>query len=169
MDREECLRFLKERVSFHLIEHPAVFNMEETDALHIPHEEQIAKNLFLRDDKKAHYYLVAVHGRKQVDLKALQREIGSRRLTFASEADLKRYVGVKQGSVTPLGLLGASDHKVRFYLDAEFWYQQIGMHPMENTATVFMEAEALMQLLHGAGCGADWLNIPERTAKSNRD
>ena len=39
MDREECLRFLKERVSFHLIEHPAVFNMEETDALHIPHCE----------------------------------------------------------------------------------------------------------------------------------
>lgn len=160
MTKDECLQFLKEKVQFTIYEHPAVYNMEETHALHLPHEEQIAKNLFLRDDKKRNYYLVTVYGSRKIDLKALQKEIGSRRLTFASEADLERYLGVKQGSVTPLGLLNDAEHKVKFYLDTDFRNQQIGMHPMENTATVFLDAEALMSLLNAAGCEGNWLSLP---------
>jgi Ala-tRNA(Pro) deacylase len=159
MTKDECLQFLKERVPFSIYEHPAVYNMEETHAIHLPHEEWIAKNLFLRDDKKQNYYLIAVHGSRKINLKALQKEIGSRRLTFASEADLERYLGVKQGAVTPLGLLNDVEHKVKFYLDTEFRKRQIGMHPMENTATVFLDAEALMNLLHAMGCEGNWLSL----------
>ena len=63
------------------------------------------KNLFLRDDKKRHYYLVVVKKDKAVDLKGLRALLGSRPLSFASEQDLSRCLGLPKGAVTPLGIL----------------------------------------------------------------
>lgn len=39
-------------INYDLIEHPAVYTIEEMDALNISNKNQIVKNLFLRDDKK---------------------------------------------------------------------------------------------------------------------
>ncbi len=162
MNKQQCLQFLQDHhVAMDVVEHPAVFNMDEMHALHMPHDEQIAKNLFLRDDKKRHFYLVTVPGSHRVDMKQLRHCIGSRPLRFAPESDLERMLGLTQGSVTPLGLLNDGEHQVQFYLDAAFRDDWIGVHPMENTATVFLQANALLQLLQECGCPAEWLNWNE--------
>ena len=49
----------------------------------------VAKNLFLRDDKRREYYLVAVRQDKRVDLKALRRALGSRPLSFGRTRSLR--------------------------------------------------------------------------------
>ena len=56
-------------VDFEVTEHPAVFNMAEVAEIPLPHPEADAKNLFVRDDKKLHYYMITVQGDKRVDLK----------------------------------------------------------------------------------------------------
>ena len=42
------------------------------------------------------------------------------------------------GAVTPFGILNDSEHRVYFYLDREFMNDKIGVHPNDNTATVWL-------------------------------
>ena len=59
------------------------------------------------------------------------------------------------GSVTPLGILNDSEHRVHLYLDSAFAGNKIGIHPNENTATVWMQADDLMNLIREHGNEAE--------------
>ena len=72
-------------------------------------------------------------------------------LSFASAEDLFASMGLLPGSVTPLGILNDTEHRVRFYLDSEFAGNKIGVHPNDNTATVWMQADDLMKLIQNHG------------------
>lgn len=160
MNKQETYRFLKEHgISCEITEHKAVFNMEELDSVELPYPEWDAKNLFVRDDKKRNYYLITVKGDKRVDLKAFRKAQGLRPLSFASAEELMARLGLIPGAVTPLGLLNGPEHRVRFYLDAEFLGNRIGVHPCDNTATVWLQAEDLMRLIREHGNEADWVAL----------
>lgn len=60
-------------------------------------------------------------------------------------------LGLIPGAVTPLGLLNDPEHRVRFYLDTEFLGNRIGVHPCDNTAIVWLQAEDLMRLIREHG------------------
>ena len=96
-----------------ITEHEPVYNMEEAGRLELPYPESDAKNLFVRDDKKRNYYLISVKGDRRVDLKEFRARHGTRSLSFASDADLFKYLGVEPGAVTPLGLLNDKDCAVK--------------------------------------------------------
>ena len=152
MTKQETYDYLTERgISFEITEHAAVYNMEEVDALALPYPEYDAKNLFVRDDKKRNYYLITVKGTKRVDLKEFSKANGLRRLSFASSDDLMEILDLIPGAVTPLGLLNDGDRKVTWYLDAEFESSRIGVHPNDNTATVWLEAADLVRVIAGHG------------------
>lgn len=160
MNKEATYQYLKNHgVKFEVSEHQAVFNMEELDAVNLAHPEWDAKNLFIRDDKKRHYYLISVRGDKRVDLKAFRKKYGLRALSFASENDLLTIMGLTPGSVTPLGLLNDADRKVHFYLDAEFVGNLIGVHPNDNTATVWLNADVLVKLIKAHGNDVDVVEL----------
>lgn len=160
MKRNDVLKLLDERkIAYRYQEHPAVYTMEEMHALHLEGEKSVAKNLFLRDDKKREYYLVSIGTDDSVDLKTLRQIIGSRPLSFASEKDLKKLLKLEKGSVTPLGLLNDSERKVHFLADIRFQNRMIGIHPMENTATVWMKTEDLMDLLAEHGSPVQFIQI----------
>lgn len=79
MDKLEIYDCLRRRgIWFEITEHKAVYNMEELSEVVLPYPEADAKNLFVRDDKKRNYYLITVKGDKKVDLKAIQKEQGTR-------------------------------------------------------------------------------------------
>lgn len=154
MTKQETCAFLHEHgVEFEITEHAAVYNMAECAELELPYPEADAKNLFVRDDKKRNYYLITVRGDKHVDLKAFRRTHGTRPLSFASPEELQAFLKLTPGSVTPLGLLHDETRSVRFYLDADFLLPpgRIGVHPNDNTATVWMQTEDLLRLLREYG------------------
>ncbi len=160
MNKEETYAFLKENnIEFEAVEHKAVFNMEELGDVELPHPEWEAKNLFVRDDKKRNYYLITVKGAKRVDLKDFRKKHGLRPLTFASADDLLEIMKLTPGSVTPLGLLNDSECKVKLYLDAEFEDGMMGVHPNDNTATVYMKADDVLRLIHEHGNEAEMAEI----------
>ena len=160
MNKAETYRYLTERnISYEITEHKAVFNMDELGEVCLPYPEWDAKNLFVRDDKKRSYYLITVKGVKRVDLKEFRRQHGLRALSFASPDDLFSIIKLTPGSVTPLGILNDTDHRVHFYLDTEFSGNKIGIHPNDNTATVWMKADDLMTLITGYGNSAEYVNI----------
>ena len=137
MNKQQIYDFLKEQgIKFEAVEHKAVFNMAEMAEVTLPYPEADAKNLFVRDDKKRNYYLITVRGTKRVDLNEFRQKYGTRRLSFASDADLLAYLGLTPGSVTPLGLLNDAECKVQFCIDEEFLQPDalIGVHPNDNTA-----------------------------------
>lgn len=141
----------KYHFTYEAYEHPAVYTIEELDMLNIPHKEQIVKNLFLRDDKKKNYYLVTVPGHKIVNLKSLSERIHSRKLSFASKEKLQEFLMLEKGHVTPIGVLNNLQKNVIVVFDNSLRGQQIGIHPMENTATVFLALEDVMKLIEDHG------------------
>ena len=146
MNKTEIYQYLTEKnIWYEITKHEAVYNMEELKAVELPYPEWDAKNLFVRDDKKRNYYLITVKGEKRVDLKEFRKQNGLRNLSFASEADLMEYMRLIPGAVSPLGLLNDPEHQVQFYLDAELAGNKIGVHPNDNTATVWMETDDLIQ------------------------
>lgn len=153
MNKQETYQYLKDyNIPFEITEHPAVYNMEELESINLPYPEGDAKNLFVRDDKKKNYYLITVKGDKRVNLKDFRKAHGLRPLSFASPEDLKKYMDLTPGAVTPLGLLNVEGAPITMYLDAEFKDSIIGIHPNENTATVWLQGDDLVMLLRENGC-----------------
>ena len=63
------------------------------------------------------------------------------------------------GSVTPLGLLNDDASTVGLYLDDEFT-DLIGVHPNENTATVWLSVSDLLTVIKEHGNPVHIVEIP---------
>ena len=154
MNKQEDLNHLNARnIKFEVTEHRAVFNMAEASSLDLPYSDEEAKNLFVRDDKKRNYYLITVKGDKKVNLKEFARQNNTRPLSFASETDLRNYLGLIPGAVTPLGLINDEQCKVQLFLDRAFLQQPglIGIHPNDNTATIRLKTQDLLDIVQEHG------------------
>ena len=154
MNKEEVYAYLDSKgIKYEVTEHKAVFNMDEIESVQLPYPSQDAKNLFVRDDKKRNYYLISVKGNKRVDLKEFRKQNNTRPLSFASANDLVKILRLIPGSVTPLGLLNDENRKVIFYLDQDFMggQQVIGVHPNDNTATLWLNVDDLIHVIKEHG------------------
>lgn len=162
MNKQEIYNFIKNRnIWYEITEHKAVFNMEELSEIKVPYPEYDAKNLFIRDDKKRNYYLITVRGNKRVNLKEFRNKNGTRPLSFASEQDLMDIMNLIPGSVSPFGLLNDKELKVKFYLDKDFLNDKkiIGIHPNDNTATVWLKVEDLVEIIKENGNKVEFVEL----------
>lgn len=124
-------------ISYDRHEHPPVFTVEEAER----HWQNITgahcKNLFLRNKKGNHHYLVVLEASKQVDLKVLTKKLGEDRLSFASAERLMRYLGLETGAVSPFGLINDDQKTVQIIMDSDLKkVSRLNFHPNVNTATV---------------------------------
>lgn len=138
-------------ITYTLVEHIPVYTIDEIAALHLPNSHTIAKNLFIRDDKKKHYYVVVIEQTKTVNLKELRKTLKTRPLSFASESDLWNYMKLTKGAVTPLGILNDDTRTVTVIIDSYFKNGYITVHPNDNTASVCMASSDLISLLQNHG------------------
>lgn len=148
MIKEEIYKYLNNRkINYEITNHQAVYNMDELDNVDLPYKEFDAKNLFVRDDKKNNYYLITVKGDKMVDLKEFRKEYHTRSLSFAKEKELLSILNLTPGSVSPLGLLNDKEKNTIFFLDNYFEDNSlIGIHPNDNTATIWLKAKDLITM-----------------------
>ena len=146
-------------IPYEVTEHQAVYTMEDLAQIPLAHPEAEAKNLFVRDDKKQHYYMITVPGDKRVDLKVFQKQNGLRKLSFGSADDLMALLNLIPGAVSPFGLLNDEEHRVELYLDRSFEGKLISIHPNDNTATVCLQSADLVQVLIQKGCKVHWVEI----------
>lgn len=154
MNKSEIYTFLNnQNIWYEITEHKAVYNMAEISVVTLPYPEADAKNLFVRDDKKRNYYLITVKGDKKVDLKEFKHKNNTRSLSFASENDLMNIMELIPGAVTPLGILNDKECKVQVFIDKEFMNKPnlIGIHPNDNTATIWLKIEDLINIIKNHG------------------
>lgn len=152
-DKTGTLKFLDDNgYKYEKLEHAAVFTMEEMEAAGITSKGDVVKNLFLRNAKGDKHYLVCVEESKQVDLTKLALKLGSTKLSFGSAERLEKYLGVTQGSVSPLSILNDENHEVIVAFDQSMMGKdRIGVHPCENTATCFMSFKDLKTIIEKNG------------------
>lgn len=153
--KQEIYALLEARGVWHeVIEHRAMFSLEDAEEIALPYPTSGTRNLFLCDKKhREKFYLISSREDNKVDLNAFRRENGLEKLTFATEDELREHLGLATG-VTPLGLLNDAEHRVELYLDAFFLAEPgiFSLHPNENTATAFMKTEDLIAILTEHGC-----------------
>lgn len=142
-NRENILKRLEElEISFDIVNHAPAFTMDELNAMGLNSENEVCKNLFLRDYKGKRHILVVLRGDKQADLVKIREEIDSTRLSFASDERLAKYLDVLKGSVSPLGIINDKEGSVEVYFDEDIKnMKRLGFHPNDNTATVFLSFE----------------------------
>src|SRR5437667_2466540 len=125
-------------------EHAPVFTVEEARALRGQIPGGHCKNLFLKDEKGAHYLIVCLE-EARIDLKAAPARIGSRRLSFGKPDLLMEVLGVEAGSVTPFALINAAPQSIEVILDARMMEEELlNYHPLKNDASTTIRAAALV-------------------------
>jgi len=138
-------------IAYEIIEHPPVMTVEAARSHWAALPGFGAKNLLLKD-AGGRLWLVVLPAEAPVDLKALPARIGSKRLSFARPPDLAATLAVEPGSVTPLAVVNDRDHRVTVVLAAELAGDAlVGVHPMENTATVSLRGRDLVRFLQQHG------------------
>ena len=156
MKKEDIYQMIKEKgIWYEITEHDAVYNMEDLAQIELPYPEADAKNVFVRDEKKQFYYLITMKSYKRVDLKKFREDYQTKRLSFSSPNDLMAIMNLEPGSVGPFGLLNDKEHRVLFFLDEDLCKDKdslIGIHPNENTATVWLKTYDLIDILKDIGC-----------------
>ena len=66
---------------------------------------------------------------------------------------LATLLGLFPGAVSPFGLLNDRAHVVEFFVDRDFLDEEnlIGLHPNDNTATVYLKTSDLIAFLEASG------------------
>lgn len=154
MSRKEAVLAYLDALSipYEITEHAAVYTIDDMDALGITSQGEVCKNLFLRDAKGKRHFLVTLPGQKRADLATIQQQLGCTKLSFASADRLKRFLGLEQGEVTPLGIINDADNAVELVFAKELVGNgRIGVHPNENTATLWMTFDDLLRAVEHHG------------------
>ena len=138
------------------IEHEPLMNMEDASVFN--ENNDIAKNLLLVDEDKK-YYLISIKGDKRISLKTLSLQLDVKKLSFAKEEDMEELLRVTVGSLTPLALLNDKKHKVKMYIDDKYKKSDIGVHPLVNTCTVWLEGRKLVNLLKENKVEVHYINL----------
>ena len=113
---------------------------------------QSCNTIFLKLKNGKSHLLITIKGNKKVDLKEFKNKYNTRRLSFASSDDLLNILNLTPGSVTTLGLLNDKELKVIFFIDKELInLNMIGIHPNDNTATIWIKTKDLLNVIEEHG------------------
>lgn len=158
---EQLFAFLDQLgIEVQTFEHPALHTVAESQELRGRIDGAHTKNLFLKD-RKDNYFLVTVEETANVDLKTIHLSIGAAgKVSFGKPQAMMELLGVVPGSVTVLGLLNDTQHKVKPVIAADLIASEVvNVHPLVNTATTSMKSGDLLRFLEATGHEAQILNI----------
>jgi Ala-tRNA(Pro) deacylase len=134
-------------IAYQLVEHEAVFTVEESSRVDREISGAHTKNLFLKD-AGGRFWLITVPADTRVDLKKLPQAIESKRLSFGGADDMTRLLGISPGSVTPLAAINDNAGLVTIVIEASlFEAKQVNVHPLRNDATIGLTPDNLSRLL----------------------
>ncbi len=148
------------KIKYEVCEHEEASTIEEIDRLGIFKSGVGCKNLFLRDGSGKRHFLIVAPEHKEVDLKEVRNQIGCSRLSFGSEKRLMDCLGLKQGSVSPFGVINDKECKVEVVFDSCLkGEKRVGFHPNLNNATVWLEFEDMVKFIKDNGNDIIYINL----------
>lgn len=141
-------------------EHLPVFTVDQASKYWGTIQGTHCKNLFLRNKKGNYHYLVILEHSKEANLKALAKQLGEDRLSFASAERLMCYLGLETGAVSPFGLINDSKKEVMVVMDQDLKNSKfINFHPNVNTSTVGIDFADFEKFLAWSGNSVRFLHF----------
>ncbi len=133
-----CYDFLDQLgVAFSRVDHPVAETMEACRQVEEILGAHICKNLFLCNRQQTDFYLLLMPGDKPFKTKELSGQLGVSRLSFAGPEPMQKYLNITPGSVSVLGLMNDTEHKVHLLVDEDILKQEcFGCHPCINTSSL---------------------------------
>ncbi len=133
------------------VSHPALFTVEESQALRGQIPGGHTKNLFLKT-KTGRLFLVVALEDARIDLKHLHRRLDVARFSFGSADLMRETLGVEPGSVTPFAVINDTAQAVTVVLDAAMMrLSMLNYHPLDNTRTTAIARDDLIKFLEATG------------------
>lgn len=118
------------------------------------------KNLFMRNHKGNHHFLLIAPGEKTVDIHGMEQRVREGKLSFASAQRMQKHLGVQPGSVSPFGVLHDAGHEVYLFLDEELsGAERISFHPNDNRASLVVSCADLLRFLDSLGNRYEFLDL----------
>lgn len=113
----------------------------------------MCKNLFLCNTQKTQFYLLMMPGDKKFKTKEVSGQIGSARLSFASEEFMEEFLHISPGAVSIMGLMNDKQNHVRLLIDEDVLKEEyLGCHPCVNTASLKLKtADVISKFLPYVG------------------
>ena len=157
-------------ISYFRVEHDAAETIEKCHHVEKILGTEICKNLFLCNRQKTKFYLLLLRGDKVFHTKDLSHQLGCSRLSFASGEDMERYLGMKPGSASVLGLMNDEEGHVQLVIDESVNRQELwGCHPCKNTASLRIAREDILKTFLPAVQHAPiFVDLPEEAPEPTR-
>ncbi|WP_323617037.1 YbaK/EbsC family protein [Erysipelothrix rhusiopathiae] len=111
------------------------------------------KYLLVKPKKTEHeFYLILAHDEKHPDLKDLQAQLGTKRLTFPTSEEMSDLIGVEFGSLTATSVIADKNHEITVIVDEAIDRDDtIGIHPNDNSITYTIAFKDLERYLDHLG------------------
>lgn len=123
---------------------------------------RICKNLLLTNRQQTAVYLLLMPGEKPFYTKALSKQIGTARLSFATAEQMEKYLDITPGSVSILGLMNDSEQAVRLLIDKDLMNDEsLGCHPCINTSSLRIKmTDVTEKLIPAMGHEPTFVELP---------
>ncbi|MCD8156771.1 MAG: prolyl-tRNA synthetase associated domain-containing protein [Clostridiales bacterium] len=133
------------QIMYQRVDHEAAMNMEICEAIDQALQATICKNLFLCNRQETDFYLLMMPGTKKFKTKDLSKQLGVSRLSFVSEKYMEQFLDITPGSVSVMGLMNDSDHRVQLVIDEDVLAgEYVGCHPCINTSSLKLKTQDLI-------------------------
>ena len=135
-------------IAYQRVDHEAAMTMEACEEIDhaLGDNTTICKNLFLCNRQETAFYLLMIPDTKVFHTKDLSAQIGSARLSFAKAEYMQQLLDITPGSVSVLGLMNDTAHKVQLLIDEDVLASEyVGCHPCINTSSLRLRTRDLVE------------------------
>ena len=167
---EACYDFLdKLNIKYYRVDHEHANTIEACEDVEKILGCKICKNLLLTNRQQTAVYLLAMPGEKPFKTKILSKQIGSARLSFASEEQMLNLLNITPGSVSVLGLMNDEKKEVRILIDKDLSAEEyFGCHPCINTSSLKLKTvDVINKIIPATGHTVEYVELPWATDTDN--
>lgn len=133
-------------VAYERVDHAPAMTMEVCQEIDQTLQAVICKNLFLCNRQETAFYLLMIPDTKVFHTKDLSAQIGASRLSFAKPEYMEKFLDITPGSVSVLGLMNDTGHRVQLLIDEDVLNSEfVGCHPCINTSSLRLRTKDLIE------------------------
>lgn len=134
----------KLNIEYQRIDHEPAMTMEVCAEIDKALKAMICKNLFLCNRQETNFYLLMIPADKKFKTKDLSAQLSVSRLSFGKEEYMEKFLDIKPGSVSVMGLMNDTENNVRLIIDEDvFKDEYFGCHPCINTSSIRLRMSEL--------------------------
>lgn len=134
-------------ISYERTDHEPADTMEACNSIDAVLDVIICKNLFLCNRQKTNFYLLMMPGDKPFKTKELSAQINSSRLSFAAAEDMEKYLDIRPGAVSIMGLMNDTENHVKLLVDEDVLKDgYVGCHPCVNTSSLKLKTKDVFDI-----------------------